>query len=223
MATTLEVLAVLCLLLATAVIALRTGLARQIFFEIYSRVAEVDVLGPSAVRIPPTNSPYQRWLTRVRNEIPVHGGLVIGNAGSVKLRAWPQMGDGVNGLYLRLADYQTSDARILEIPARGKTTSQRHLYEQGIYFMGGPGHTIIQQEGAQPQHFNWQAGTFFASPTYWYHQHFNPGATPARYLSINMPDLLSNLGLRFSDQMNVDLKEVKVEWEQKLEKSAREH
>lgn len=377
MSLTIGIVAVLVLLLAVAVIALRTGLARQVFFEIYSRVAEVEVLGPNTVRIPPAESPYDRWVTRAKAEIPVFEGLVIEDVSSINLRPWPQMGDGVSGLYLRMADYQASDGRILEIPARGNTASQRQLVEQGIYFMGGPGHTIIQQDGAKPEHFEWQegalfsiplnvrhqhfndsdnpvrliaitsfpfmlnalnserfinensfaftdrydaapdyhdrsertaddwittnlvadilrsetgkvdlrgrgnrvmhwamagnsmlsahaseipprahkkahrhsndstflllsgegytlawpggryhkkqrvdwkAGTLFVPPTYWYHQHFNAGSTPARYLSINMPDLLSNLGLRYSDQMNVDLGEVKEEWRKELEK-----
>lgn len=364
------------ILLASA-LALKTGLMRQAFYELFALVKGVDVVGPTLVRIRPHDSPYQKWLERAKTEIPVHEALVINDVGSVELQAWPQMGADIHGLYLHFADYQMSDGRILEIPSGKKTASQRHLYEEGIYFMGGPGHTIIQQEGEEPlridwnegslfsvplnvrhQHFNdsekpvrllaitsfpfvlnafnneafieensftfterfdqgdsfldkheqldefmvatnfiddvmqaetirwdmrgkgnsikrwamagnsmvslhtsemrpemykkahrhssdafilllsgngysltwpegnynkrkridWQAGTLFVPPTYWYHQHLNTGSTPARYLAINVPELVINMGLRFADDLDVDLDEVKEEWQQEIEK-----
>jgi uncharacterized RmlC-like cupin family protein len=378
----LKILVILGALVLAAGLALKTGLARQAFFELFALVKRADVLGPTVVRARPVHSPYQRWLTRARNEIPVFEGLVIGDVSGIELEPWPQMGEGINGLYLRFADYQMSDGRILEIPAFGSTASQRHMYEKGIYFIGGPGHTIIQQEGEAPQrvdwnsgslfaiplnvrhqHFNdstepirllaitsfpfvlnaasseqfinenpftftdrydggdgylersknigknvvetnfvddilnyetrdlpvrgqgnkfikwamagnsmislhvsempprmykkahrhssdafilllsgqgysltwpegnyhkrhrvdWQAGTLFVPPTYWYHQHLNSGSTPARYLAINVPDLVTNLGLRFSDQLEVDLEEIKDEWKEELDQKQQQN
>jgi gentisate 1,2-dioxygenase len=291
------------------------------------------------------------------------------------------MGEGVTGLYLRFADYQMTDGRILEIPVGGQTTSERRFYEQGIYFISGRGYTILQQEGkpeqrlewrtgdlvsiplnVRHQHFSagdeparmlivtsfplvlnvmanedfiskdsfifndrydgsadyfipveiddnfevptnfvqdilhtetlpadnrgegnrtvswlmagntmlslhisemppkmykkahrhssdafilmlsgegfsltwaegafhkkkrvdWKAGTLFVPPTYWYHQHFNTGTTPTRYLAINAPVFVTNIGLRFSDQLEVDEEEVRAEWNMELEKAASE-
>ncbi len=375
--TPVKILAVLGILLLAVGVAVKTGIARQAFFELFALVKGVDVLGPTVVRIPPRNSPYQQWLERAKTEIPVYEALFIKDVNSIELQPWPKMGAGVTGLYLHFADYQMSDGRILEIPAGGKTASRRRFYEKGVYFMGGPGHTIIQQEGEEPlrvdwkegslfsvplnvrhQHFNdsdkpvrllaitsfpfvlnavnnedfinensfaftdrfnhgegyldrheqlekykvgrnfiddvlqaetlvwnmrgkgntikrwamagnsmislhtsemqpqrykkahrhssdafilmlsgngysltwpegnyhkrkridWQAGTLFVPPTYWYHQHLNSGSTPARYLAINVPELVINLGLRFSDDLNVDLVEVREEWELELAK-----
>lgn len=370
-----KALAVIGILLLATVIALKTGIARQAFFELFARVKGADVLLPTVVRVPPQNSPYQQWLERAKLEIPVHEGLVINDVKSIELHSWSKMGEGITGLYLNFADYQMSDGRLLEIPVGGKTASQRHLYEEGIYFMGGPGHTVILQEDEQPlrvdwndgslfsvplnvrhQHFNdsdepirllavtsfpfvlnafnnegfinknsftftdrftngegfldrneqlekykvgrnfiddvlqaetqewnlrgkgvrirrwnmagnsmislhtsemppetykrahrhssdafilllsgkgysliwpegsyhkrqridWQTGTLFVPPTYWYHQHLNSGSRPARYLAINVPELVINLGLRLEDDLNVDLVEVEQEWEQEL-------
>lgn len=336
----------------------------------------IEKLG-GTIRIVPRNTPYDVWLAKAKSEIPVFEGLVIDDVRTVALQPWPQMGEGINGLYLRFADYQITDGRILEIPPHGETNPQRHLFEMGIYFFGGPGHTMIQQEGKKPQrvdwdyrslysiplnvryqHFNdseepirlvaitslpfvlnatnnekfvfdnpfeftdrynadadylqkrdsvnknrtitnfvsdalefktsqqyhrrkgatsmgwlmsgntmlslhvaemsakiykkahrhssdafilvlsgdgysvtwpegayhkrvrvdWHEGTLFVPPIYWYHQHLNPGSEPARYLAINAPVLVTHLGLRFLDQMEVDLSEIKAEWGKEIEK-----
>jgi len=354
-----------------------TGLLRRAFFEVFAYVKGVDVLGPSIVRELPTDSPYQAWLAQAAGVIPLHDGKVIGDVANIPLYPWPALGAGVSGLYLSFAGYQIIDGRILEIPVRGRTASQRQCCEIVLYFIGGSGCTILQQEGkpeqtvqwkqgsllsvplnvrhehvnrgdvparilavtsfpfvlnalgsedfiinnpyvftdrydASPDYFkpatddgeikitnnfvedircvktrpfdyrgkgnetkrlvmagnsmlsihvsemppqeykkahrqsgnafvlmlsgegyslawpeaayhkkkrvDWKAGTLFVPPDYFYHQNFNSGSTPARYLAVNAPTLVRNLGLRFSDQLEVDLKEVRLEWERELEK-----
>jgi len=66
---------------------------------------------------------------------------------------------------------------------------------------------------------NWSEGTIFVPPMYWYHQHLNPGAASARYLAINAPNLVTNLGLRFEDQVEMDLPQIKEEFDAAVAKS----
>ena len=188
-----KVLAVLAVLALAGFALLHTGLARKAFFELFAYVKGVDVLGPTVVREPPVDSPYQRWLESAREEIPVFEGLVIDDVASIALRPWPQMGEGITGLYLHLADYQINDGRLLEIPAGGSTVSQRHLYEKGVYVINGSGYTTFRQEGRPADRVEWGPGDLFSVPLNVRHQHFNRGDGPARLLAVTSFPLVLNV------------------------------
>jgi quercetin dioxygenase-like cupin family protein len=370
MSTPIRVVAIVFVLLLLGFAALHTGLARHAFFWLFAWVKGVDVVSPTVVRELPEDSPYQQWLERVRGEVPVREGLVIENVHEVALEPWPQLGEGITGLYLHFADYQMTDGRIVGIPAGGHTIEQRHLYEKAVYVLQGSGYSLIRQDDTAPRRFDWEAGdlfsiplnashrlhagpqaarlllvtdfplmlnlfddepfltgnpylftgrwdggpgffdavdntedlafttqfvddvpttvtqpfdyrgkgnrsvrwemagntalsmhvsempprmykkahrhagdafilllsgegfslawpegayhqrvridwrrgTLFVPPTFWYHQHLNTGAEPARYLAINAPSAVRNMGLRFIDQLEVDIEEIREEW-----------
>ena len=341
------------------------------------RVPNREQVGPTMWRNRPHDTAYDEWFAANKNRMPTFEGLMIQDARTEPLSYWEDM--GVDGLYIKMADYQITDGWILEIPPHGKTKMRRHMFEAGMYFFGGPGYISIQQEGRRPQRidfqyrtlfsiplnvsyqiFNtsdepvrlvvvtsfpfilnathnlefvfdnpfefrdrydadenyatvsehprvnhtttnvvpdalefeldeydhrgkdttnmhwwmsgntmidlhvsempsgkykkahrhssdafilllsgngysitwpegryedrlrvdWNEGTIFVPPIYWYHQHLNPGRGSARYLAINVPHLISDLGLRFKDQLEPDLPQIIEEWESELAKQA---
>lgn len=142
----------------------------------------LERVGPSAFRVIPRDTPYDHWFEKNKERIPSFSGLLIQDVRKEPLRPWPDM--GVNGLYVKMADYQITDGWILEIPPKGSTKPQKHMFESGIYFFGGPGHTIIQQEGRRPQRVDWKYRSLFSIPLNVTYQHFNDSDQPVRLVAV---------------------------------------
>ena len=52
-----------------------------------------------------------------------------------------------------------------------------------VIIMSGEGYTLMWPEGEEPQRYEWKEGSMIVPPNLWFHQHFNTGTTPARYLA----------------------------------------
>jgi hypothetical protein len=50
--------------------------------------------------------------------------------------------------------------------------------------LDGQGYSLLWKDGEPRKRVDWRAGTIFAPPEWWWHQHFNTGSTPARYLAV---------------------------------------
>src|SRR5260370_3933577 len=79
----------------------------------------LEKVGPTMSRVVPDNTPYDHWLAQARSRIPIFEGLVIDDARTMPVKPWPEM--GVNGMYIRMSDYQITDGFVLEIPPHGQT------------------------------------------------------------------------------------------------------
>jgi hypothetical protein len=52
-----------------------------------------------------------------------------------------------------------------------------------VIIMSGEGYTLMWPEGEEPRRYEWKEGSMIVPPNLWFHQHFNTGTTPARYLA----------------------------------------
>jgi gentisate 1,2-dioxygenase len=111
---------------------------------------------------------------------------------------------------------------VSELPPKCHLKAHRHTSDAFILLLSGEGFSLAWPEGNFKNRMRvaWKAGTLFVPPTFWYHQHFNPGPVPARHLAINVPDVVRNLGLNFNNQLEVDSNDVRKEWERALNRSA---
>lgn len=119
-------------------------------------------ISATSFRVKPTDTPYERWFTANKGNMPSFEGLLIQDARTEPLEHWEQF--GVDGLYIKMADYQITDGWILEIPPGGSIKPQRHLFEAGMYFFGGPGRIMLQQEGRRPQQIEYGHRALYSVP-----------------------------------------------------------
>jgi oxalate decarboxylase/phosphoglucose isomerase-like protein (cupin superfamily) len=65
------------------------------------------------------------------------------------------------------------------------TYKKAHAHGPGahVIVLNGEGYSLMWPEGEEPRHYEWKAGSMIVPPNLWFHQHFNTGTTPARYLA----------------------------------------
>jgi hypothetical protein len=74
----------------------------------------------------------------------------------------------------------------------------RHPYEAIILTLNGRGFSLAGKgslKGSEVVKLDWKAGSVVSPPYFWYHQHFNTGATPARYWAVTEGDFPKRLGI----------------------------
>jgi hypothetical protein len=51
--------------------------------------------------------------------------------------------------------------------------------------LGGEGYSLLwERDGDEPQRVDWRPNSVFVPPDMWWHQHFNSGTDPARYVAM---------------------------------------
>jgi quercetin dioxygenase-like cupin family protein len=155
--------------------------------------------GVRSWKVPKT--PYDLFMEQ--EGIPIYRGLGMGDVRDIPRKPWKRMG-GL-GSYIQL---DGTDGKVgmyaLEIPPRGETNVERHVYDEVLYAVEGRGAAEVWREGSSRKHvFEWQAGSLFAMPANTSHRIINASSGAAIFIAgTTAPPIFNvfdNLGFIFDN------------------------
>ncbi len=110
----------------------------------------------------------------------------VPDLGSLSLPEWEARGAGSRNIKIILAD-SSMHAHTSEMPVGSYKKGHRHGPGAHVFAVTGSGYTLMWNDGDKEfERHEWQHGFVFAPPEGMFHQHFNTGPEPARYLAISM-------------------------------------
>lgn len=91
---------------------------------------------------------------------------------------------GAGGGHIRFSMAKGSmNSHISQFPVGTYKKAHAHGPGAHVIVLSGQGYSLMWSDGEAPRRFDWREGSMIVPPNMWFHQHFNTGATPARYLA----------------------------------------
>jgi hypothetical protein len=118
------------------------------------------------------------------------------------LTSWRRRGSGARSFHLSMAG-NTMACHLSEFEVGTYKKAHRHGPGAHVVILRGHGYSLLWPEGQEPTRIDWRESSMFSPPDWWYHQHFNTGPEPARYLALRRggsPEHPLKLGMSSSNE-----------------------
>jgi oxalate decarboxylase/phosphoglucose isomerase-like protein (cupin superfamily) len=107
----------------------------------------------------------------------------VANVAGFELMAWEARGAGSSNMQFLLTEGSIG-AHSSEMPVGTYKKAHRHGPGAHVLAVNGSGYTLLwHQDSADFIRMEWKRGFIYAPPDAMFHQHFNTGPTPARYVA----------------------------------------
>lgn len=103
-----------------------------------------------------------------------------------KLTATQRRGAGGRSVAMEFPGSEIS-CHMSTFPSRTYKKAHRHGPGRAIVIPAGEGYSVMWEEGKEHVIAPWKPGSLVTPPNRWFHQHFNVGEKPARYLAFHPP------------------------------------
>ena len=168
----------------------RALLASCNYFPLVKNLFRSDsVIFHRDLRVPEREYPAE-YLHGEGRYIPIRPGWnswetnLVQDAASFELKGFETRGAGSSHINFILADGMMK-AHISAMPVGAYKKAHRHNPDFSIFSISGSGYSLFWYEGDEDYtRVNWKYGMVFAPPDMMWHQHFNSGPEPARYLAV---------------------------------------
>jgi mannose-6-phosphate isomerase-like protein (cupin superfamily) len=112
----------------------------------------------------------------------------VADAPGIQLYEWAERGAGGLNVMFEMAG-GVVPTHISQFPVGTYKKAHRHGEDVGggalLLILGGTGFSLVWPPGERDfQKLAWGKNSLFVAPSSWFHQHFNTGPTPARYLAL---------------------------------------
>jgi len=117
-----------------------------------------------------------------------------------------ERGRGNREFLFELVD-NTMAAHISEFAVGRYKKAHRHGPGAHVIILSGKGYSLMWPDGGKKLTFEWKPGTIIVPPEMWWHQHFNTGRDPARYLALRWGSQKYQFQLAQIDELLKDRRE----------------
>ncbi|MHB8619949.1 MAG: cupin domain-containing protein [Chloroflexota bacterium] len=117
-----------------------------------------------------------------------YGGILhanfIPNIRDINLVPREARGKGTRNMYIHMAG-SAMLSHVSRFPVGTYKKAHRHGPGAHVYTLDSTGYTLMWKEGEKPERYDWHEGTIVCPPAGVWHQHYNTGSEPCRFIAFH--------------------------------------